>query len=572
MSENFTQQNARDVALKGGDFIVIGAGVAGMVAAIVASNQGRRPVIVEASEYVGGTAAFGIGAMWIPNNSLEQEAGFTDSLERVQTYFDETVGPSAERDLQRTYMRAGPEAIDYLVANSQLRVVAPAYPDYITEASGSALGGRGLFPAEFDGRKLGGQLKRVRPPLAQFSIFKGLQMAEDEIIHFLNLGKSWRSTCHVLQRLGRYALDRIAHGRSTNLLYGNALAAQLFASVIDRDIPILYGAHAKELLLENGKCVGVKIERGGVTEVLCGGDVIVATGGFTRDSKLASEYLRQPYNEWTLSAEGATGSGIRLCLRAGGVLEERDGDGAFYAPFSEYQNSDGTVSFWPHFTFDRAKPGLIAVNSKGDRFVNEATSYHHFCKAMYDSNSVPAFLICDHRFMKRYGMGNISPGGKLSLSQAVKTGYVARASSIAELSAAIGVDPERLAWHIARMNIAAVSGLDENFAKGSTEYNRFLGDPAHGPNPCLGPIAQPPFYAMRIVPGTIGSSRGIRTDQHARVLNNRNEPIPGLYVGGIDMNHPAGGNYLGAGITLGPSVTFAYLAAKHAAERHRGSR
>lgn len=551
------------------DVVIIGAGIAGMTAAIVAASEGKRPVIIEKSDLVGGTAAYAIGAVWIPNSALAASLGFDDSAERAATYLANTVGDHATPELQDTYLTRGSEAVDYLIAHSRFRVTPIGYPDYI-EAAGAAVGGRFLLPDAFDGRKLGRNLSHLRPPLPQFSIFKGLQVAEDEVAHFMAVGKSLKSTVHVAKRLLRYARDRVLFGRSTDLLYGNALCAQLYASVLQRDIPILYLTSAEKIILEGGLISAVEVKSAqGIVRTIATSNVIVATGGFPRDPDLTKEHFRQPYDQWTLAAENANGSGLRLCLSAGARLDEGNVDTAFYAPFSTYVAPDGQSAFWPHFTFDRAKPGLIAVDSNGNRFTNEANSYHQFGKAMYDKDAIPAYLICDRSFMKRYGLGNIKPGGQMPLSRAIRTGYISEAASVAELAYTIGVDGDRLNYHISRMNGFSRLGTDEDFGKGSTYYNRFLGDPTNSPNPCLGTIDEPPFYALKVVPGNIGSSRGIVTDTFARALDAEDSPIPGLYVCGNDMNSPVGGSYIGAGITLGPSITFAYIAAMHASGNAR---
>ena len=223
---------------------------------------------------------------------------------------------------------------------------------------------------------------------------------------------------------------------------------------------------------------------------------------------------------------------------------------------------------FPHFVLDRGKPGLIAVNSQGRRFVNEATTYQRFAEAMYAAHArtpaIPCHLICDDRFIARYGLGMVRPR-RLNLRRAVADGYVTRAEPLTGLARALAIDPAALEANVRRYNGFAAGGVDPDFGKGGDAYQRNLGDPAHGPNPCIGPIETPPFYAIEVWPGDIGASSGLVTDACARVLREGGTPIEGLYACGNDMDSLLAGVYPAPGVTLGPAMTFAYLAARHAA-------
>ena len=255
-------------------------------------------------------------------------------------------------------------------------------------------------------------------------------------------------------------------------------------------------------------------------------------------------------------------------------MQEEFAGPAFWAPVSVLRGEDGSETVFPHLIMDRQKPGLMAVNSAGRRFVNEATSYHEFVAGMHraqeETPCIPGWLICDAAFLKKYGMGLVRPGG-VSLKRFIASGYLLEARTLQALAEKIGVPEAALADSAARMNEAATRGEDPDFGRGVSAYDRYLGDPLHGPNPCLGPIETAPFYAVAVWPGDIGTAAGLRTDAHTRALNAAGEPIPGLYVCGNDMASIMSGTYPAAGITLGPGLTFGYIAGKEVAREASAS-
>jgi succinate dehydrogenase/fumarate reductase flavoprotein subunit len=237
---------------------------------------------------------------------------------------------------------------------------------------------------------------------------------------------------------------------------------------------------------------------------------------------------------------------------------------AFWAPVSLWRKADGTVVRYPHLVWDRAKPGLIAVNRRGERFVNESASYHEFVSQMYRGGpppEIPAYLICDHAFIETWGLGLALPGGR-PRRHLIEDGYLIREATLPDLALRLGIDPQRLAATVERYNALAAQGEDTDFGKGSTAYNRYLGDPVHPPNACLRPLGRGPFYAVEVVAGDIGTACGIRTDAQARALDAQGRAIPGLYVAGNDMQSVMGGAYPGPGITLGPALTFGWIAGR----------
>ncbi|WP_269501286.1 FAD-binding protein [Burkholderia sp. IMCC1007] len=542
------------------DVIIMGAGAAGMTAAIVSENEGLEPLVLEKTDQVGGTSAWSVGMMWFVDSSPMRTAGFKDSLDNARKYFAATVGATVDRSLQETYISHGRVALDYLLRESELEVVAVDYPDYHPELEGGMFG-RAHAPLEFDGRKLGEHFKDLRAPLPAFAPFGGMMLDLVDLLHFLSFTRSARSFFHVLKRFARYGMDRMSHHRGTRLVGGNALTGRLYKTMLDRKIDVWLRACATRLIMVDGMVIGAEVTRDGRTvRVRARRGVVIATGGYPGNLAMRREHSRQPTVELGLGLPSNIGEGIQLGESAGGRIDHNSRDTGYYVPVSAYSRRGGGMELWGHFMLDRPKPGFIAVGKDGKRFTNEAASYHDFTLGMFEAGAIPAYLIADAAAIKKYGIGVILPGS-MSLRRYEKAGYLFSGRTLGELAGNIGVDPTGLERTVARNNRFASSGIDEDFGKGSSAYNIYKGDPTHSPNPCLGAIEKGPFYAVKLMPGDFGTSRGLVTGSNGEVLDGDNRPIPGLYACGNDMNSPVGGHYIGAGITLGPAVTFGYLAA-----------
>jgi succinate dehydrogenase/fumarate reductase flavoprotein subunit len=345
---------------------------------------------------------------------------------------------------------------------------------------------------------------------------------------------------------------------------GNALVARLFFSLRQNRVPIWCNACLEELTFDGDRVHGGVLSINGKRkQVTARRGVVLATGGFGGSVDRLNEYVR-PGLVHAVAFSGAAGDGMHLARAVGAAIEQDHASPAFFTPVSDTRWLAGGCGAFPHLSLDRAKPGVIAVNAAGRRFVDEALSYHDFVLAMYRSHAnvptIPAWLICDRSFITNYGLGRVPPGRR-SLRRFVANGYLVEATSISELARAIKVDAAGLLRTVEQHNRFAQAGEDEELGKGSTEFDRHNGDPAHTPNPCLGPIATSPYYAMALYPSTLGSSVGLRTDGEGRVLNAGGEPIAGLFACGNDMASIMRGHYPGPGITLGPALVFAYRAA-----------
>jgi succinate dehydrogenase/fumarate reductase flavoprotein subunit len=330
---------------------------------------------------------------------------------------------------------------------------------------------------------------------------------------------------------------------------GNALAARLFYSLRRNKVPVFFETGLAELIMENGAVVGAVVQGpSGRRTIRARRGVVLATGGIAHNRELRARLFPEAARPHSLAPEGNTGDGARIAEQVGAVVDEGHDSAALWMPTSILKHPDGSTSRWPHIILDRAKPGLLAVNKAGKRFVNEANSYHDFVMGMLESNktvpTVPAYLICDASFMKDYGVGLVFPGAR-ALRQMVKAGYAIEAKTLDELAQKIGVDATGLA-----------------FGRGSTVVNRFNGDASNKPNPCLRPVGPGPFYAVAVWPADLASSGGLRGDTNGHVLNEEGRPIPGLYACGNDMTSIFRGTYPGPGTTLGPAIVFGWRIAR----------
>jgi succinate dehydrogenase/fumarate reductase flavoprotein subunit len=554
------------------DVVVVGAGAGGMAAALTAKIEGCSVLLVEKTDRVGGSTAVSGGAVWAPLNAQSARVGHPDSFEKAWTYMRNTVGDAAPAELQQAFLRQGAGMVDYFEKNTAVRLVARSYsPDYYPDRDGAALGGRSLDPAMFDGRELGAKFKELRDPLPEFMVLGGMMITMTDAKHLLAVTRSFTSWREGMKLVLRFFSDRLrGYHRGTRVVLGNALAARLFKSVLDRGIPYWLDTPLQKLHVVDGAVAGVALlHEGKTTNVRARRGVVVATGGFPWSESLRGEQYPQPTGPWSMSPQDNRGEGIALARDAGAAMGQGHTNPAFWAPVSILERADGTVVRYPHLVWDRAKPGLMAVNGAGRRFVNESTSYHEFVRAMYRSHesvpTLPAYLVCDHDFMEKWGMGLALPGGR-PRDHLLKAGYLYKAATLQALGEALGIDGAALEASAARFNAQAEQGRDDDFGKGSTEYNRYLGDAEHQPNACLGPLRQAPFYAVKVYGGDIGTAAGIACNEQAQALDAAGRPIPGLYMAGNDMHSVMGGEYPAPGITLGPALTFGWIAGRELAQ------
>ena len=549
------------------DLLVLGAGAGGMTAALTAAVLGLHVLLVEKTAEIGGSSARSAGSIWVPN-TRHSRAG-SDSFDNAMTYLQNAVGNRLDRERAAAFLRAAPEMVDFLEDNTPIRLRAYAHhPDYLASLEGATLSGRVLEPVPFDGRRLGHRFQDLRPPLPEFTILGGMMVDRTDIGRLMAATRQLASFRHALRLLARYACDRIGYRRGTRLVMGNALVGHLYHALLARGVRVLLSTSVLTLLQEDGRVTGAMLDGvGGTGEVRARAGVVLATGGFSRDPALRRQLLPETLDQTSPIVDSATGDGLRLAEAAGGHLAAGHGSNSFWAPVSRRRRKDGSIAVFPHFVLDRGKPGMIAIDPAGRRFVNEATTYHLFGEALFDTlerhPGGTCHLICDDAAIEKYGLGMVRPK-RIGLAAALRDGYVTQGATLSSLADRLGLPGDVLVETVARYNRFADTGVDGDFGKGGDAYQRNLGDAANAPNPCIGVLSRPPFYAIELHPGDIGASAGLACDTEARVLDASGAPIPGLYACGNDMESIMAGRYPGPGITLGPAMTFGFIAARDA--------
>ncbi len=558
------------------DLLVVGSGAGALSAAVTAAHLGLQVVVVEKEPVLGGTTAWSGGWMWIPRNPLARAAGIDEDVEAVRRYLRHITGAHYDAARLEMFLAHGPQMVDFHLKHTALRFIdGNAIPDFHGRAPGARTGGRSVCAAPFDASVLGRDLQRLRPPRDILS-FWGMSIGGD-LRHFLRSGRAFDSLRYVVGRVVRHMGQVLRHGQGTTRMAGNALAAALLKSALDKGVQFHTAHPAVGLLTETeggrARVVGARIRTPqGERTIRATRGVVLGAGGFPHDPQRQRELFACTEHH-SAACLGNTGDGLRMGESAGAQVDGTVAQPGAWAPVSLVPRRDGSVAHFPHL-IERGKPGLIAVDRDGRRFVDEAGDYHSFMRALFARSAqkhpgqpVEAWLVCDHRFQRRYGLGHSKPF-PLPIGWHLHTGYLQRADTLEGLARACGIDPQGLARQVAGYNVHAREGRDPQFHRGEVPYDRMQGDAEHdGPNPCVAPIERSPFYAVRVVPGSLGTFAGLRGDAHGRVLDAQGQAIAGLYAAGNDMASVMGGHYPSGGITLGPAMTFGYILAHHAAGR-----
>lgn len=552
------------------DVIILGAGAGGMAAASVAANEGLKTLIIEKTEYVGGTTSYSGGMCWIPNTEKRHEVEAQDSIEQAQKYLEAVANSSTGTEKRQHFLKHGPEALEYLDHNTEVKLTpVKFYPDYYPDMAGSTCFGRVLEPLAFDARKLGKDFKRLRPPLAEFTLFGGMMISRSDIPSFQKCFRSLSAMLRVLKLTSSYIVQRIQYHRGTHLVLGNALAARLLKSLQNLQVPIITNCIVHDLVITDGRVSGIEIEINDKRKRLSATHgVVLATGGFSHDQAMRGKYLPKEAGFLSATAPGGTGDGIKMGKTAGGFLPA-DGNDAYWVPVSKLTRQDGTQGIYPHTVTDRGKPGFLAVNQDGCRFTNESDSYHEFVRNMFSSRrkdgATSTWLLCDAQSLWDYGLGGVKPRN-IGLKHLLATGHIHQDTTLDKLARKIGVNSENLRNTIEQYNQDSITGTDQLFGRGRNAYHKYLGDPANTPNPCMRPIMKAPYYAVQLFPGDLGTATGLNTNKNTQVLGANGKIISGLYACGNDMDGIMAGSYPGPGITLGPALVFGYLAGMHLAK------
>jgi succinate dehydrogenase/fumarate reductase flavoprotein subunit len=554
------------------DVLVVGSGAGGLSTAITAKKGGLDVLVIEKEEFFGGTTAFSGGVLWIPGNAHAREAGISDTREAAKIYLRNETGNFFSEKAIDAFLDQGPRMLEFFERETEAKFVLSGYPDYHPDVAGGAALGRSVTAAPFDARKLGDEIKRLRPPLETIT-FIGMMFnsSNEDLKHFFRATRSLKSATYVAKRLIGHFKDIALYRRGVQITSGNALAARLAKTAFDLQIPLLTGTAARQLIVEHGAIRGALVQdRESEYRISARRAVVLACGGFPHDiERIARAYPHVARGGQHLSPTppGNTGDGVKMAEQVGGSCDIRFPNAAAWMPVSKVPLGGGRFGVFPHLV-DRYKPGVIAVNRHGKRFTNESNSYHDTGAAMIADNEAQtetaAWLICDHATIRKYGLGYAKPA-PVPIRIYLRNGYLQTAPTVRALAGQAGIDADGLEHAVRLYNEGAVIGEDREFGRGSTAFNRFLGDPESKPNPNVAPIGKGPYYALKLVMGDLGTFDGLTTDTVGRVLGRDAEAIPGLYAVGNDRASIMGGNYPGAGITLGPIMTFGYITGRHLA-------
>ena len=554
------------------DVLVIGSGAAGLATAVTAAYHGLRVIVVEKDSTFGGATAWSGGWMWVPRNPLARRAGIDEDPALPRTYLQHELGVHFDPARVDAFLEAAPKMVAFFEKHTRLQFAdGNAIADIHGDTPGAGTGGRSVIAAPYDARQLDKELlKRLRTTMRETSFLGMPIMAGADLSAFLTLTRSWRSLLHVSQRVGRHLFDLAWHGRAMQLRNGVALVARLAKSADDLGVLLWESAPVRRLSMQGSRVCGAVVETArGEVVIHARKAVMLATGGFANDiERRRTLFARTPtgHEHLALPPQGVEGDGLRLGETAGGEVATELASAAAWCPVSRVPYPDGSVGHFPHI-IERAKPGIIGVLANGKRFVNEADGYYDYVKAMVEhapGSEVASWLICSHRFQRRYGLG-ISRPFPLPIKPHLDSGYLKVGNTLEALAGACGIDPQGLRRTVDDFNRHARLGQDPAFGRGGSAYNRKQGDALHQPNPCVAPIEQGPFYAVKVEAGSFGTFAGLKTNEHAQVLDRQGLPIAGLYAAGSDMASIMGGHYPAGGINLGPAATFGYIAARHMA-------
>jgi 3-oxosteroid 1-dehydrogenase len=544
------------------DLLVVGSGAGGMTAALVAKNKGLDVLMIEKTEFFGGCTARSGGGLWIPNNYLLERDGVVDSFNKAREYMRSTVGERVAQKLQDTYLVQAPRMITWLRDNTCVQFQRmPGYADYYPERPGGMAAGRSLEPAPFNGKKLGAELAHLRKPMAEAP--GGLAFTASDYQKLGMLTSTWTGKKTAVKAVLLWIRNLLTGVRC--LTMGQALSGRLRYAMQQTDIPLWLNTSFQELIVEAEHVVGITAIKGGQSiRILARKGVLLAAGGFPHNLAMREKYLPAPTStQWTVASPGNTGDAIRAGIHLGAAIDLMED--AWWGPSSRPPKEEAFFHVG-----ERGYPGGLMVNGAGQRFVNESAPYIDVVHRMYtkhcaETPHIPAYFIFDQRFRNKYIFRMFFPMQPIP-KRYFENGYFCRAATVAALAHQIGVDEGALVNTVERFNRFARSGIDLDFERGESVYDNYYGDPTVRPNPNLAPLQRQPFYAVKMGPGDLDTKGGLVTDEWARVLRMDGTPIPGLYAAGNTSASVMGNSYPGAGATIGPAMTFGYLAALHMAE------
>lgn len=554
------------------DVLVVGSGAGGLAAAVTASHAGARVVVIERAHVLGGATSWSGGWMWAPRSFFAKAAGIEDEIGDLRAYLQATVGDEYDAERIDAFLENAPEMVDFFHQETFLQFVPGTWiADIYGDVPGAGVGSRSVAPKPLNARHIPKALRRrLRRQLYETSFLGMGIMAGPDLQGFLAASRgNIQGLVHAARRVSQYLVDLTIHQQGMRFVNGTALTARLVKSAVDLGVQLHVRTSAEKLLTDNdGQVVGAEaVTPEGRTQYIARRGVVLATGGYPNSiERRSATFPRTPTGQehWTLAPETCDGTGVLLAESVGAKFRDDLASPAAWCPVSLVPYRKRGTRPFPHI-MDRAKPGSIGVLSTGQRFVNEANGYYDYVAAMVEKSPVDepvqAWQIADHTFVRRYPLGMAKPR-PVPLFPYVYNGYLIKARTIEELATKCGINARVLSRTVEEFNADARAGADRLFGRGSTPFNRSGGDPKVGPNPSLAPIEKPPFYAVRILPGSFGTFAGIATDARSRALDESGQPIDGLYIVGNDQASVMGGHYPAGGINLGPAMTFGYIAGR----------
>jgi 3-oxosteroid 1-dehydrogenase len=537
------------------DFVVVGSGGGSMCAGLVQRHFGKSVMVLEKTDKVGGSTAMSGGVLWIPNHPMQAEAGVADSYEQGLAYLNATVGevgPASSPARKDAFLRHGPQMVSFLRGRGLKFRRCEGWSDYYDEKPGGCARSRSLAMELFDACELGewnGRLRRGPYDIpAKWPESRLLMLAK-------------RTPAGMFAALGlglRIALMKLKGQQLIGM--GAAIQGRMLQAALREGVDIRLNAPVRELVEEGGRIVGVVVESEGRTRRIEARDgVLINAGGFSHNAEMRRRFGPQPSSvDWTIANPGDTGEMIETAMAHGAATDLTD-----QAVWLVTSITPGGAKAF--HVLDLAKPHLIMVDAKGERFTDESGSYMENGQRMYGAGAVPAWVIMESRHRDRYPWAG-ALGGRTP-EQWFTSGYMKKADTIEGLAAACGIDPVALRRTVERFNGFARAGKDLDFKRGDRAYDRVFADPTVKPNPCLGALEKPPYYAVRVFPGDVGTFGGLMTDEHGRVLRDDGGAIAGLYATGNSTASVMGRCYPGAGASIAASFVFGYIAAHHAAGR-----
>jgi succinate dehydrogenase/fumarate reductase flavoprotein subunit len=540
------------------DVLIVGSGAAGLLAAARLHESGLKPLLIEKSDKIGGASCYSGGAVWIPNSHIASKAGVPDSFKNALKYLESVIedcGPASSRERKIAFLENGPKMVKWLEDVGFKWVLGTGYPDYYPHAPGGCVGGRSIEGHMFDVKKLGQWLRHLNVNPGQ----KDAPFYTKESPNIARMA-SWGGMKLFLSLVFSRVLPGKLLGEDRRTM-GRSLVSQLLYLNIKRDIPIWRSSPLIKLLVEDGKVIGAKVFHDDKEiNVRAKKGVILSAGGFAKNQKMREKYQMAPAtNKWTSVPPYDHGNAITAGMDIGAATALMDD--AWWGP-TVIDPADGVPRF---ILWERAMPHSIIVDCQGNRFMNEAEPYTDAGHHQYEQNqkvpAIPAWMILDKRHRNKYMLSGMPP--RQIPNSALKSGFIVRAHTLADLARKIKVDVDGLASTIKNFNEMAARGIDDDFDRGASAYDSFFGDPKCKPNPNLGSLEKSPFYALQIWPGDLGTKGGLLTDENARVMDQEGKPILNLYGAGNTTASVMGRTYAGAGATLGPAMTFAFIAVNH---------